>query len=335
MAIVESDIAFYRSATVDDTSSNGGIMNVSAEAVDGTKNNVFGDASLAYRTTGGTAFRKIFAKNENAEDLALINAHAYLRRGSVGDDWTTMFPGTQDDTQGDISSPREYYSAPLASNLSAGATVITCTLEDSSLSGTFVTGDTIVIEDDTNYEKFENVTIAVDGVTLTITLDSGDALANSYDALDGGSAQLTWVASVYEMSSPADLEPSTSDWTETSASGTYDESGSPLGLGNVGTVEDDWTITLTSATEFGVAGVNSGSLASGAITGDYSPSNPDGGEYFTLLAAGWAGTWASGDTVTFSTHPSAMPLWLKRVVPAGAGASSVANPRIILGGESE
>jgi len=51
--------------------------------------------------------------------------------------------------------------------------------------------------------------------------------------------------------------------------------------------------------------------------------------YFTIPAAAWGGTWANGETVTFITHPASIPIWEKRVIPAGAN-SLAGNKRIIV-----
>ena len=73
--------------------------------------------------------------------------------------------------------------------------------------------------------------------------------------------------------------------------------------------------------DFAVAGDTLGSVGSGNIASNFAPTNPDfGAPYFTLPSAIWGGAWASGETFTFQTHPAALPLWLKRVVPAGAAS---------------
>ena len=159
------------------------------------------------------------------------------------------------------------------------------------------------------------------GNVATVELASGSsvsgtyATANSYGAgcVDGGT-----------------VEPSSENWSETSPSGSYDEASYPPVLYNDGTEEDSWTITFTSASAFSCSGANAGSVGTGDITTDFSPTNPDTGQpYFTIDKDGWGGSWASGDTVEFDTHPSALPLWLKEVVPAGT--SQEAYNTFILG----
>ena len=71
------------------------------------------------------------------------------------------------------------------------------------------------------------------------------------------------------------LEPSLEDWTETSGSGTYDESAYPPELNNKGAVDDDWTILFTSATEFTCSGLYEGSVGSGQIGTDFEPDKPE------------------------------------------------------------
>lgn len=124
------------------------------------------------------------------------------------------------------------------------------------------------------------------------------------------------------------------DWTETSASGTYNEAVYPVICDNIGSVEDTFTITFTSATTFSCTGTNEGSLGTGAVGSDFAPLNPENGKpYFTIDKDGWGGTWATSDTVTFATHASNMGLWLKEVIPLGA--ATVAQNLFVLGHYSE
>ena len=69
-------------------------------------------------------------------------------------------------------------------------------------------------------------------------------------------------------------------------------------------------------------------VATGATGTDFSPMNPlFSVPYFTLPAAGWSGTWQTGDTLSWSTAPADMPVWLSRTVPAGTSpASSSLSP---------
>ena len=73
-------------------------------------------------------------------------------------------------------------------------------------------------------------------------------------------------------------------------------------------VTDQWTITFTSATEFGAEGVITGVLPElGSIYSVYSPIGPDGYPYFTIQPSQWTGTWASGDTLEFDTVATIQP----------------------------
>jgi len=107
-------------------------------------------------------------------------------------------------------------------------------------------------------------------------------------------------------------------WTENTVSGSFDETNHPLVMYNDGTVFETWTLTKGAGVGFSVSGAYYGALADGATTTDYSPLNPDTGiPYFTLSAAGWGAGWAEGETLVFNTIPSAVPVLLEEVVPAG------------------
>ncbi|MEA3480057.1 MAG: hypothetical protein U9R60_17880 [Bacteroidota bacterium] len=161
------------------------------------------------------------------------------------------------------------------------------------------------------------------GTVATITLV--DLLANSYLAAN------TYIGLVLEA---GDVEPLSLDWVETSAGGTYDESGYPLELDNRGTVTDAFTITFTSTTAFGCTGVKEGSIGNGTVSSDFIPTNPNTGQpYFTLRSAGFGGSWQSGDTITFKTVAAGAGFWCKEIVPAATPAE--ANNLCVLGWYAE
>jgi hypothetical protein len=145
-----------------------------------------------------------------------------------------------------------------------------------------------------------------------VTVALSDALANNYLAAE------TRVGICLEV---GDVEPTSLDWVEVSAAGTYDEVTYPLVLSNLGTVTDSFTITFTNATNFGCVGVKEGSLGSGTTGVDFAPINPNTGQpYFTLDKDGWGGSWVLGDVVTFKTVSAGSGFWFKEIVPALTGA---------------
>jgi len=326
MAISSSELKWFKSLTVGDTSANGGKMSAN-ESVSNIKNNVFPDVTEAERTAGKTRYRKLFAKVANDDDDTLFSGKIHATEHTPSNDYIVMFAATQVDTQADITgSERLYGGGGLTSDVSAGATAFDVTVEDTSLI-LFITADTVWIGDGTNEEYFENVTISKTGTTVTITLDTGDQLANSYTVAGGAVG-----ASVYE---PGDILGSYDNWAETSSAGTYDESANPPEIDNIGSIEETWTLTFTSATAFDCSGAAAGAVGSGNISGDFSPNNTDWTKpYFILRAAGWGGTWASGDTIVFQTHPAAQAMWFKEVVPAGSSAYSNNTFKTRIAGEA-
>jgi len=323
MTILANEIKNYKSAVVSDAATNGGRMSGTNEITTGLKNNLWPDADEDERTAGSTKYRKTFFKNANDDDEIFTNAKIHMIETAQGDDIATIFAGTQSDTQTDISSPREYGVASLKTNVSAGAASFVVTAEDTGLA-IFATGDEIWIGDGTNKEYHTNVTVTPSGVDYTIALD-GDVLLNSY------TTAATFSASVIVT---GDLKTTYSNWVETS-SGTYNESNYPPIQDNIGTVEETWTITFSDATNYSCSGASEGLVGSGTTAGDFAPSNDDFTKpYFTLLATGWGGTWAVGDTIVFQTHPSAYPLWQKRVIPAGAVSISSDDYSVRVKGET-
>jgi hypothetical protein len=53
-----------------------------------------------------------------------------------------------------------------------------------------------------------------------------------------------------------------------------------------------------------------------------------------MQSAGFGGTFLAGDLITFTTHPAAVPIWLRRDVPAGAANLTTNEAVIVLDGET-
>ena len=331
MSIVAAELKLYKSATVTDTSANGGKMS-NNEIVDGVKNNLLPDVSQAERIAGLTRHRKLFAKVANDDDDTLSNAVLHLKSFTPGQDRVELFEATQIDTYGDVTgTERKYGAGALLANVSAGGTVITMTLEDTSqaIFNTSSADNVIYITDGTNEEYHEDVAASKSGTTITLTLDTGDQLANAYTT-----ANNSIVASCVQQD---DVECTDSGTVATTAgSGDYDDATYPPEGDNIATIEDTWTLTFTSASAFSCAGAATGAVAAGNTSSDFAPPNSaqSNKPFFTLLSAGWTGAWATGDTLVFTTHPAAKGMWAKQIVPAGCSSYSGDNFDIRFGGES-
>lgn len=257
------------------------------------------------------------------------------------DDYIMLFDMDDRDAIADLTgyatgndTERKYGTAYLAADITAGDLTFDVEVKNANLASgndaIFADGDTIKITDktlDTSLTGNEEThtingdpVVASDGVTITLTIADSGGFANSYTA-DGSTIR---VRSILEPTS--DMETSYTSFTVTTAGdGDYDDTTYPLTLDNIGTVDEDWTITFTDATHFRLDGDSLGTgVATGDTSTDFSPSNSGRSRpYFTLDKLGFSGTWTAGDTITFTTKPSAKGIGIKRVVPAGSG--SLAN----------
>ena len=332
MTILASELKAYPSQTVTDTTANGGRIGFTALTSGGLQN-VFPHVFRAERLAGSTKRRKVFLRNTNDADETLYAPLVRLHAPAIGDDWVYFHVGTQRDTAADITgSERKFGVGTLKTTVTSGGSTLVATVEHSSLTGIYQAGDTIRITDKAtpssatgNEEELVINTVSVSGTDVTIT--TTHTLAYGYT---GGSAS---IASVYKPSS--DLACTVTNWVETSGSGTFDETTSPVIGDNIGCAEQTWTLTFTDATSYTVVGDTVGSVGSGTISTDFAPANTLVSKpYFTLPAAGWGGTWASGNTIVFQTHPPAIPIWETRVVPADAGSLAGDGINLVLEGET-
>ena len=331
MTVLQAEVKWYKSAVISDAGSNGGRMSIT-QAVSAVNQNLFPNVSQAERTAGVTRYRKQFAKVASAGDETLANAYAFMARYAPGDDIVQFFAGTQTDTQSGISSPTLYGNGKLHTTVSGGATSIVVDVEDWSQGAIFRNGDTIRVSDKASIGDSGNseiVTISgAPGVSGNqITLSITPALANGYNSAS------TYVSSGLSL---GNIVGTFDNWVETSGSGTYAEGtvGNVV-VDSIGGIEQTWTITFTSATAFTLTGDTLGAVGSGSRSSNFAPNNPDFSQpYFTILSGGWGGTWATGNTIVFQTHPAAKGIWFKQIVPAGAAALSSDFIRMVISGES-
>ncbi len=342
MSIINTDLKLKKSATINDTSGNGGKMGAAAsEVTTGVKNNIFQDVSHSERVSGITRYRKLFVHVAPSTTTMLASSRVCVEKHTPGEDAIVMMAGTQNDTQAEADDYTVFYgSGDLNADVSAGATSITVNVEignDAAGRAIFHNGDFIritsreTIESGTGADEIVELAttnaVSWSGTVATLTLKSGVSLANSYATADG--------SRVASMLSVGDVEPVVSGWSESSASGTFDESIYPVVGTSKGTIQQDWTVTFTSATDFDVTGSVIGAVGSGTTSGDFSPTNTDmSAVYFTLPYLGFAGTWAIGDTIDFTTAPASIPFWLAQFVPAGASSMSGDTVTVAVFGES-
>jgi hypothetical protein len=229
-------------------------------------------------------------------------------------------PGTHTDTQDQLTA-RGYGIGTLYANVAAGATQIVVVGEHPASYATlqpFRIGDTLRIADGnaltaTHEEFFAVTAVLYDAGTISLTLAA--PLANAY----------TTSALVSSVHAPGEVQATVpSAPTFTSATGTFDGSGGKLAASNRGSIADTFTLSFSSATDFSAAGLLAGNLGVGSTAAIFSPANPANARpYFTLQPTAFGGSFAPGDTVSFSTVPASVPLWYRRIVPAGA--NSLAN----------
>jgi hypothetical protein len=312
MSVQADEILYYKSLVVSDAAGNGGRMSAN-EIVDGAARNVFNTVGESERTAGSTKYRKVFIKVANDDDLPGSEPKVVLDRYTLGDDIVTFIPGTQTDVQSAIAGT-QYGAGKLDANVVATATTLDILVEDGT-NHTFVNGASIRISDMADVqasgnEEFVTISGAPSVLGDVVSITFTPALANNY------SASNTYVQRVYTP--PADVEATIDNVVVTSAAGTFDDDF--LLPDAIGGIEDVITATFTSATAFTLVGAVAGALGVGSVGAGAAPVNADFGKpRFVIQSAGFGGTFVAGNTIVFQTHPAAVPIWLKRLVPAGAG----------------
>ena len=335
MPILDNEIVWRPAALMSDVmpTQNGGRMTF-AQLVSGVKNNLFPDVSQSERLAGAVKWRKAFIHINSAQDTALLNARLFLDALTPAGDFVTFHPGTQTDTEDQVTS-RPYGIGTLHADAGGGATQIQVACENNSQYTSlqpFRSGDLVRISDrpstggagNEEWVQLTNVLYEADFATI----DLAAPLANGYATAN------TLVSSVLEQASVVAVG---SNFTLTSGTGTFDSA--TVGnfvAHNKGAIDEHWTLSFFSDTGFTVSGVVVGGLPEGgSTTADFMPINPvTGTPYFTLKASAWAGTFQGGNQATFDTIPAAIPLWYRRQVPAGTFSLANDFASLAIHGES-
>lgn len=319
MTIAVTDLKFVKSQVITDTGINGG--RCGSQIVTSGINAVFPNVQNSERLAGSTKNRKLFARNFNAVNEQAYNAKVFLDKFTSEGDIIYIFSGgfTQADLTG---NERKYGSAPLSNgDIVAGANSATVQMEDTANQDVFQVGDSVIITDKpTMTDPTGNYQVlTITGVTYddqgpgAHTLTFAEQIANAYSMADTRIASLLTVG---------DLTAQSSNIVVSSGSGTFDSVNHPPALDNLGSIDQVWTLTFTSASAFDVTGDDKGAVGSGNINAGVTITNPLGGNYFSISSAAFGGTFAAGDTITFETTVAGKPFWIQRIVPTGMAAPS-------------
>jgi hypothetical protein len=306
----------------------------------GVQQNVFPHVTSAQRTAGHQDAFKTFWKVADDADGTLIAPEIYDDAPTLSlTDYVIAFEMDQRETiasiTGLLTTPptdgrQKYGTAVLKNDITAGDSTFTVTVKAAALASgndaIFAAALNCVITDKLtadaltgNEEPFVLTgTPSVSG--LDVTLTRVGTFLYSYTA-DG-------VSRVSSGFKPGDTGASCETPVKTSTSGTINNSTYPWVMDWIGSVDEDWTFTLTDATHFTCVGDTLGTVGSGTVSTEFAPNNPDFTKpYFTIPVGFFSLTgWLAGDTVTATTHPAAIPKGKKRVIPALS--ASLANNKV-------
>lgn len=315
MAIVGSELNYYQSKVVNDTSSNGGRISANL-VVSGTSNTWWPNITEAQLAAGAVQWRKGFVRVDNAANEVGTNLRIGLWRPTPGSDEQYIAKGTQTNIQSAFGTPDLYGCGSLDTSVTVGGQTIKVLVEDGAVI-LFRDTELIRISNETalgtggtsEVHTISGVpTIAGDVVTITIA----GTLANNYSNTN------TYISSLIEE---ATVTGTTTGKVVTSTAGTFAETS--MVVGNLGSIYQVLTFTFTSSSAFTVTSDEGLTLAGGTIGATYAPTNFSvGASYFSIPPACWGGTWATADTLVITTIPPCVPILEKRVIPAGSTAIS-------------
>ena len=317
MTITAPDLQHFKSETVTDGPTNGGLPSEN-RAYSGQKNNVWDNVDEDFRAAGGTQYRKMFGLVRDTGSAALSAIKAWIHGPTPGNDYVYAFKGTKTDTEANFSQTIIYAAGNLTNDISIGAESCTITCEAAATTLGFHANGKIILsnqEDPSASGDSETITLSsttptISGLEVTVYFNS--PCTKAFLALN------TVVGSVMEY---GETEAGTGTIVVTSASGTVDESGAPPVCYNKGTRDETLTVSFTAPTTFAVTGSRSGSLGSGNVTTEFTATNPLNSANLITLPVGFfsATGWLALDTVVIPTVSNGFAYWEARVVPPLCG----------------
>lgn len=313
MPVIDAELKYYAATVVNDSNSNGGRLS-SVQSISGVTSNLFPNATPSERLSGLIRYRKLFLKVANNTALALLNSLFFMDKNTAGDDKVTFFPTTQRSTQSAITGAERLYGCgTLQTTVSAGVTTVNVVVEDGTAI-LFVNGDTVRITDKPDIASAGNEQYLILSAAPTVLGNVVTLTFTTTPLLYGFLSASTRLASIYKQASIVALF---DNFSVTSSAGTYNTTTAPVLLNGIGTVEQTWTLTFTSASAYNISGDTLGAIGSGNTSGGAAPVNADFSQvYFTLASAGFGGTFVAGDTIVFQSHPAALALFVREVIPA-------------------
>ena len=329
MSITSSDITYYHPVSVSRLSTNGGVR--SYNIVNFSKlGDLVPPASMADAASGVTLYTKCFAKLTNTSDEALYSSYVGFFGLDSQDDSYYMALGTSESTQSDAVG----YSASdwavgglLKIDVSAGAVSIDITTEDGA---GIDSSNMCYLDDGVNAEIFPVSNVSFVGSTATLTVDSsyngGSGLMHSYTAASTSFSSLLNVGTV------------TTSWTEDANTNGLTITGD-VETYNAGTITESYRVIFSGSTTYDIyktSDLVTPILTGGSISADVSVQNTDEatGHYLFTIPSGFFSGANASDVYDFSTSAAEIPIWIKRVVPAGANSGVVSGLSIQIVGEA-
>ncbi len=312
--MLDSDIKFFRgSGRTNDPATNGGRM-TAEQVTSGVPGNVWDVIRSTSRIAQTQEWEKVFCVNHNSSNEVGYSPKIYLDGDpAAGDDWAYFVPSTQRGYQSDLTGSEEKYVAgQLKTAITDVATTAVVAMKDAEQAAAWKNGDTV---------RFQSARAGASPTKVDVTLTAAPIIAGldvtlSFAAIGTAFAEGTSVSRVYAPSAP--VKPTLDT---TSHTGGADVDSGQINLDNRGTVEQTWTLTLLAgATTYTLVGDELGNVGTGDISTVFEPDNPDYSQpYVSIPPAAFAGlTLAEGDTFTFQTHPSGVPIFLFKENPANA-----------------
>ncbi len=323
MPILDSELALHNSQVRSLGGGNGGLMEID-QTFSGLVSNIFDPVFADQNSVDITRYRKVYLKINNSQNLEPTSVKIGIFRTSTGGDEVTVFSSSGLYTQADLLGTEDHSGGGiLLASISANSPSMQVTTEVGSIRPIFHDGMEILISNKSNpadlsgdqeYVKLDSSSaVAWSGNTAILTFDPNFRPLKTY------AHTVTYITEVISLS---DFSAKADSFVVTSTSGGVNNATAPILVNSIGGTNQIWTLTMTTPTSFTCTGSKSGFLPlPGSFAVDYEPQNPAyNSPYFTIDKAIFSGSFLTGDTIQFTTHPVSDSFWLKQFTPSGNSA---------------
>jgi len=333
MTASANELKWFKSEGITDTPSTNGGDITEDRWYSGDKNSVFNDVSIVQAESGLVSFRKVWCKYINVYNDYVLNIYAFVHTLPEDGSLIEIIDGTGIDYESDITGTENRYGAMvLTQDANIGDTELVGVVPYGSTS--FQNGYDVYLHGSGNGLKIDSVTIAQNGLQVTISLTPGTTLQTYFPT--GSVVSALCPISDFKPTFPYTYSDSGGlDWSKVSGTNVGSiRQGNCVVDFDVDWGQDTYDFTIETGYPYGVSvdGVFIGYGKTNMLHKFYTSASATK-PFIIIPPDTFSGEWWYTYSVAFSSLGMERALWVRREVKARTGAIEPAEFKLsVLGG---